>query len=127
MHLPRPPERSAIMNLAQPSERNFEIFVAVEFQRMSLRRAAGEFDISPTRVGQIVEQVRQWYRATTPDWVSACEPDLRAAVACRLYEERVRHSATEAMDAWKSSQGEITITRKQALSPATTVTRPCCG
>ena len=99
------------MRWSNPSERNYEIFCAVEFEERSLRSVAAEFGISVVRVQQILEQVRKWYVANAPAWNQETEPVLQPLIAAQLFEHKVRHLSCQAMTAWRDSQGEKTVTR----------------
>jgi hypothetical protein len=96
----------------EPSERNYAIFCAVEFEQQTVRAVAQQHDVSPTRVQQIVEQMRSWYETTTPEWVKRIDPAVEPLVACRMYDDRLAYLSQQAMDAWRQSQGEQTVTRQ---------------
>jgi hypothetical protein len=104
------------MRVSEPSERNFLVFNAVEFERRSLRSVAEEQRISVGRVQQIVAQMRAWYVATTPEWVGAAPLALQPLVAARMFDERLSHLSREVQQAWEDSKGLVSVTRKSATS-----------
>jgi hypothetical protein len=104
------------MRLAEPSERNFLVFNAVEFERRSLRSVAEDHRISVGRVQQIIAQMRTWYVATTPEWVGAAPLALQPLVAARMFDERLSHLSREVQQAWEDSKGLASVTRKSATS-----------
>jgi hypothetical protein len=104
------------MRLSEPSERNFSVFNAVEFERRSLRNVAEEHRISIGRVQQIIAQMRAWYVATTPEWVGAAPLALQPLVAARMFDERLSHLSREVQQAWEDSKGLVSVTRKSATS-----------
>jgi hypothetical protein len=104
------------MRLSEPSERNFLVFHAVEFERRSLRSVAEEHRISVGRVQQIIAQMRAWYVATTPEWVGAAPLALQPLVAARMFDERLSHLSREVQQAWEDSKGLVSVTRKSAMS-----------
>jgi hypothetical protein len=104
------------MRLSEPSERNFLVFNAVEFERRSLRSVAEEHRISVGRVQQIVAEMRAWYVATTPEWVGATPLALQPLVAARMFDERLSHLSREVQQAWEDSKGLVSVTRKSATS-----------
>lgn len=110
------------MRACEPSERNFEIFAEVEFGGLSLRAAAEKFDLSPTRVTQVVQQVRHWLKQSTPKWA---QDDLEALpfVACRIWEERLRFLYAEALDAWRASKTEVWVRREAVNHPEAAIVR----
>lgn len=97
------------MRACEPSERNYLIFCEVEFDGQSLREVAARHEISPTRVQQIVEQTRNWFNATTPQWVRERDPARQPFLACRYHHERLSFYLSQMLGAWRASQGEITI------------------
>jgi hypothetical protein len=103
--------RSFIMRATEPSDRNYAIFCDVEFAGRSLRSVAEEHDISPTRVQQIVAEMRAWYIASTPQWVRDTDPDTAPMLACRFHQERLQHLYSLSMQAWRASQTDVTTTR----------------
>lgn len=110
------------MRACEPSERNFEIFAEVEFGGLSLRAAAEKFDLSPTRVTQVVQQVRHWLKQSTPEWA---QDDLKALplVACRIWEERLRFLYAEALGAWRASKTEVWVRREAVNHPEAAIVR----
>lgn len=114
------------MRATDPSDRNYEIFCDVEFASVSLRKAAEKYQLSPTRIQQIVEQVRQWFRATSVSWEVEGSPIGTAMLAMRVCEERLRYLNTLTMEAFVASQAEITVRREfpgRANAAVVTTTR----
>jgi hypothetical protein len=100
-----------LMRATEPSDRNYLIFCDVEFAGRSLRSVAEEQDISPTRVQQIVAEMRAWFIASTPEWVRDTDPDTAPMHACRFHHERLQHLYSLSMQAWRASQTDVTTTR----------------
>src|SRR5690606_17188975 len=89
------------------SFRNLKIFEVIETGECSLREVAADYEISPTRVQQIVQQVRRWLRST------AGGDDLRSPRqmlldALYLFDERLKCLARAAYEAWHFSKGNYT-------------------
>ena len=100
------------MRTSDPSDRDYGIFMAVEFEHVSLRAAAEQWQLSPTRIGQIVAQVRAWYVDSTPQWVREVAGSMQPVVAARRHDQQLQQLTSAAMQAWHASQGEVT-TRHQ--------------
>ena len=93
------------MNLALPSDRNFEVYHEVKMGGLSLRAAAKVFGVSAHRVQEICQQVEAWYAANMADWARSYDPETAAVAAWRnnlfvldqLYKQTMRawHGATE--------------------------------
>jgi plasmid maintenance system antidote protein VapI len=118
------------MRASEPSARNFAIFCEVEFEGASLRHAAEAYEISPTRVQQIVNDTRAWYIDTTPEWVRETDVSIQPLLACRRHQARLEHLYGQAMQAWLNSQTEITTTRVRPgvlENSEVRVTQPCFG
>src|SRR5687768_13807139 len=109
------------MRTSTPSERDFEIYCDVEFEGLSLRKAAEQYGLSPSRVQQVVAEMRDWYRATTPQWVEETQPQLQPLVACRMAQERLRFLYRRSLDAWQDSQGAVTVRREGPTGQGNTV------
>src|SRR5690606_994654 len=91
----------------EPSERNWEMFLAVEHEGASLRAVARKYRVSPTRVTQIVEQVRRWFTETTPAWVFERRSEVQPLVACRMHEAKLGILEGRLHRSWrKSLRGE---------------------
>jgi hypothetical protein len=117
------------MRLAEPSDRNYTIFTAIEFERQSPHKLANQHGISVGRVQEIVAQVRQWFASTTSNWVGSLPVALQPLVAAHLFDERLTHLSREANEAWEASKGPISVTRKSAgsNSPGVTTTTNSAG
>jgi hypothetical protein len=77
---------------------------------------AEEHRISVGRVQQIIAQMRNWYVATTPEWVGAAPLALQPLIAARMFDERLSHLSREVQQAWEDSKGLVSVTRKSATS-----------
>lgn len=77
------------MRLMIPSERNFEIYNAVQTDRMSRRNAAARFGISPTRVQQIVAQVQAFVLHHGDEVLLEMPPELMEVGALNLCHQRL--------------------------------------
>jgi hypothetical protein len=114
------------MTITVPSPRNFEIFHAVQTLQMSRRGAAEVFGISPTRVQQIVTEVKRFViRHGSVEIVGDAEEDLEKA-ALRLCYERLNYMFYSAMHVWRGSQGELTVVRRCGAKETST-TAPSFG
>ena len=114
------------MRVTEPSDRNHEIFYDVEFGGVSLRRAAEKYALSPTRIQQIVIQVRDWFQATAPDWAVEGDPQRTAMLASRIAEERFRFLYTTTIESFFASQAEVTVRREFAARPGAIATTSRC-
>ncbi len=91
------------MQVTVPSERNFQIFNAIECLGKSRREAAELFSISATRVQQIVAQVRDYLsRFGSPEllYVSPAHAELGCL---RLSYEKLRFMYRQVMRLWDDS------------------------
>jgi hypothetical protein len=91
-----------------PSGRDFEVFEHVVVDGGTTRSAAYQFQISQTRVCQVLERVRNWMDEVTP----AEEGDDRATkrrlqLAVGIAGDRLDHLYGQAMVGWRSSEGEV--------------------
>lgn len=114
------------MTISVPSPRNFEIFHAVQTLQMSRRGAAEVFGISPTRVQQIVAEVKHFViRHGSAEVLGPADEDLEKA-ALRLCYERLNYMFYSAMHVWRGSQGELTVVRRTGAKETST-TAPAFG
>lgn len=114
------------MTITVPSPRNFEIFHAVQTLQMSRRGAAEVFGISPTRVQQIVTEVKHFViRHGSAEVLGDADEDLEKA-ALRLCYERLNYMFYSAMHVWRGSQGELTVVRRSGAKETST-TAPAFG
>ena len=114
------------MTITVPSPRNFEIFHAVQTLQMSRRGAAEVFGISPTRVQQIVTEVKHFViRHGSAEVLGDADEDLEKA-ALRLCYERLNYMFYSAMHVWRGSQGELTVVRRSGAKESST-TAPAFG
>ena len=105
-----------------PSERDFELFFALTAECLSTRTAAERFGISQTRVLQVRERVNEWL-GTKPPPLVADTPRKRVIYAAHLARQRIEYLLTQAMEAWRGSQGTTTKVRSSdRFDEITTVT-----
>jgi hypothetical protein len=79
------------MRLILPSERKFEVYHAVETDQLSRREAARRFGLSPTRVQQIVADVKHFIARHGGEDVLNIEPQMLELASLRLCHERLSH------------------------------------
>jgi len=79
------------MRLILPSERKFEVYHAVETDQLSRREAARRFGLSPTRVQQIVVDVKQFIAQHGSEDVLNIAPQMLELASLRLCHERLSH------------------------------------
>jgi hypothetical protein len=117
------------MRLAEPSDRNYSIFTAVEFERQPVKSVAAANGVSVTRLQEIVAQVRKWYVTTTGHWLESLPLALHPRIAAHVFDERLTHLGCQANEAWEASKGTISVTRKSAgsNSPGVTTTTNSAG
>jgi hypothetical protein len=99
------------MRVTMPSERKFEIYHAVQTEHLSRREAARRFKLSPTRVQQMVMEVRAFVLEHGSESTLNMEPDQLELASLRLgyeklcfYEQRLMRQWTAA-EASASTQG----------------------
>ena len=91
------------MQVTVPSERNFRIFNAIECLGRSRREAAELFDISATRVQQIVTQVRQYLSRFGSPELLHISPSQAELGCLRLNYEKLRFMYRQLMRLWDES------------------------
>ncbi len=79
------------MRLILPSERKFEVYHAVETDQLSRREAARRFGLSPTRVQQIVVDVKQFIAQHGSEDVLNIAPQMLELASLRLCHARLSH------------------------------------
>ena len=99
-----------------PSERDFELYNLVVIEGASTRAAAGVFGLSQTRVIQIRNRVAEWIASEVPPLASAT-PAQRLALAADIARNRIDFMYSQAMDAWRASQGQSTTARSSHGDP----------
>lgn len=92
------------MKVSVPSERNFEIYHAVCTQGMSRREAAAIYELSSTRVHQIVEQVRFYLANFGSPELMFTPPEFTELGALRISYDRLSFLYTLLMRKWQQSE-----------------------
>lgn len=113
-----------------PSGRGFEVFSAVILAGKSTREAAAAFQLSQTRVCQIVERVRKWQAEVVgTDDADNAQPseEQRMRLARCIAAGRLDHLYGESMEAWRRSQGELKKRRSSRFGDEVTTTAVSCG
>jgi hypothetical protein len=72
------------MRLTLPSERNYEVFHAIQSEKLSRQAAAERFAISPARVEQIVAEVRQFVLQHGDEELLLAKPEFLELGSLRL-------------------------------------------
>jgi hypothetical protein len=98
--------RRLAMPTTIPSERKFQIYHAVESQRLSRRDAARRFGVSCTRVQQVVTEVRSFVMRHGSGELLASPPELCELRALRLCYERLAHFYDTLMRQWSALSGD---------------------
>lgn len=88
------------MHLVVPSERNFEVYHAVEIELMSRRTAATRFGISSTRVQQIVAQVKEFVREHGDDAIVQAAPERLELASLNVCHEKLNYFYKSTMRLW---------------------------
>jgi hypothetical protein len=95
-----------------PSKRDFDVYRRVKIGRESTRQVARSLQLSQTRVCQVIQEVADWMADVTPGGDEETERRKRkVSVAEQIASERVDFMYGEAIDAWRTSQGESKTTR----------------
>jgi hypothetical protein len=84
-----------------PSERDFEVFFRVAFYSVSTRQVAEMFEISQTRVRQLVTLVGDWVAENLPD-VGEADLQKQVRLAQHVAANRLEHQYEEAMNRWNA-------------------------
>jgi hypothetical protein len=87
--------------LNPPSERDAEVFHAIAAEGVSTREVARHFEISQTRVRQIVQQVVRWLAAVLPAEAAAVPPATALLLAQHLAAQRMDTLFEHAMICWR--------------------------
>ena len=103
-----------------PSGRDFEVFEHVVVGGGTTRSAAHEFKISQTRVCQVLERVRVWLDDVTPSAADEQVSQKRLQLAEGLAADRLDHLYGQAIEGWRSSDGEVERIRINALGEKVT-------
>lgn len=91
------------MKIMVPSERNFDIYNAVTTAGKSLRTVAALFELSLTRVQQIVDQVRYYLSQFGSQELLFSPPRQAELAALRLTYEKLRYIQGQLMREWDAS------------------------
>jgi len=105
---------------APPSERDFELFFAVQAQCLSTRAAAERFGISQTRVLQVRDRVAEWLGGTLLP-LRSLSVRQRVGVVGEMARHRIEFLLSQAVEAWHASKGTTTKVRVgESLNEVTT-------
>jgi hypothetical protein len=110
-----------------PTERDFEIYRRVKFECVSTRDAAGDFNLSQTRVRQIVTRVVEYLVESVPASVRDDDSSEQLYVAEQLARAQLEFLYEKAIRAWERSErparpGEPRLGKVCYLSLATRIT-----
>jgi len=106
------------MTISEPSERDLAIFHAVHLEGAPPMTVAATLQLPQAEVIAILQRVKAWYEATTPQWAETA--NLSPLVAARLHQERLNYLYSEAMGAWQDSKRPIVVTRQTPAALVTT-------
>src|SRR5262245_58147454 len=85
-----------------PSGRDFEVYETVILGGKTTRHAAEKFELSQTRICQIVERMRAWQAEVLPADTSHSAERLQQ-LAKSVAAGRLDHLYCETMEAWRQS------------------------
>jgi len=110
-----------------PTERDFEIYRRVKFECVSTRDAAGDFNLSQTRVRQIVTRVVEYLVESVPASVREDDSSEQLYVAQQLARGQLEFLYERAIRAWERSEtpaqrGEPRLGKVCYLGLATRIT-----
>src|SRR4051794_27215237 len=98
MSEPSPPSRKL-----PPSDRDFEIYEAVHIQHRSTWQMALRYDISQTRIRQVVRRVVEWLSEVLPPQAKlAREQELH--LARQIAADRFQHQLEEVSELWEQTR-----------------------
>ncbi len=109
-----------------PSERDFGVYEAVVVECASTRTAAEQFGLSQTRIVQIRDRVIEWIGANVP-LTPRLDPRQRLQLASDVAGRRLQYFLTEAMEAWRQSQGPQTRVRTDSMGQTITTGQTSYG
>ena len=92
-----------------PSERDFEVYEYVVVGGGSTRGAARYYDLSQTRICQIVQQVAEWQANVVPKAADQHSAEDLTVLAKNTAGRRLQYIYDEAMHAWRESQGQSCV------------------
>jgi hypothetical protein len=93
-----------------PSERDFELYLALVAESLSTREAAARFGISQTRVLQVRSRVVEWLGLAPPP-LAGLPAHARLRVLGEAAKLRLDHLLATARESWESSKGTTTKIR----------------
>ncbi len=105
--LPKPP----------PTPRDFAVFHRSTIEGKPTRDVAWQFEISQTRVCQIVKRVRVWLWEVLPELTGQPATERQVQLARALAADRLEHLYQEALHAWQASLGQRQTTRRVGNGP----------
>ena len=97
---------SGVLGKLPPSVRDFQVYRYVKFDCNSTRDAAEEFDISQTRVRQVIARVVEFLIESVPQREGDDEKEVRLAAAERLAREQLEYLYYRTMMAFDLTQRE---------------------
>lgn len=97
---------SGVVGRLPPSVRDFQVYRFVKFDCNSTRDAASEFDLSQTRVRQIVARVVEFFAESVPHQEGDDERAVRLVAAERLAREQLEYLYHRTMMAFDATQRE---------------------
>lgn len=109
-----------------PSERDFELYLALVAESLSTRAAAARFGISQTRVLQVRDRVADWLGMHPPP-LARFAPHVRMRVLGEAARLRVDHLLAKASESWEASKGTTTKTRSSSRFEDITTTTTSHG
>jgi hypothetical protein len=107
-----------------PSGRDFLVYQRVVVENASTRTCAGEFDLSQTRIRQIIQRVVGWLAATLPKEELGPDDAARLRVGQHIAADRMEYLYGNTMEEWRQSKQPkflglaIRIIAAQAKIPA---------
>ena len=105
-----------------PSERDFAVYEEVVVRCHSTRMVAGVYEISQTRVCQIVERVWQWQVKVLPRIDGDAAPEVLLKASKYLAVDRLNELYIETMQSFAASKGEQVKRRRDSLGHEITTT-----
>jgi hypothetical protein len=95
---------SGVVGKLPPSVRDFQVYRYVKFDCYSTRDAADEFDISQTRVRQVIARVVEFLIESVPQREGDDQKEVRLAAAERLAREQLEYLYHRTMMAFNASE-----------------------
>lgn len=104
-----------------PTARHFDVYEFVAVLGHSTRQAAEKFQLSQTRVCQLVHKVVTFMAEVMPGMLEAVPEPQRLALSKNVAALRLEHLYQQSLAAWKTSGGESWRTRAPLTPTATPV------